>query len=220
MDIKLTWDISYHDSSHSLISQSAFTEYYNNEKLRPLTTRYSNYMPDSAPITRWRKNELQCFEVKCGPWELPRQACGNPPAGLNTFALWADPGHGQGTNHGIWRHCFFHKSTWKGCFPIEAGNYTMSTNPCWQTSTTALSGDGKLFWFVWQKQITPHVTMPVSLTARSRANVGGVLYCVLPPWGYWQEVSSTWEKPIYSTCTSCWLMNIVGLWKTSLSVYF
>lgn len=106
----------------------------------------------------------------------------------------------------------------KGCFPIEAGNYTMSTNPCWQTSTTALSGDGKLFWFVWQKQITPHVTMPV--TTHIRANVGGVLYCVLPPWGYWQEVSSTWEKPIYSTCTSCWLMNIVGLWKTSLSVYF
>lgn len=25
--------------------------------------------------------------------------------------------------------------------------------------------------------------MPVSLTAYSRANVGGVLYCVLPPWG-------------------------------------
>lgn len=45
----------------------------------------------------------------------------------------------------------------------------------------------------------PCVTTPVSLTACNRANVGGVCHCVLPPWGQWQEVSSTMtrEKPIY-----------------------
>lgn len=46
----------------------------------------------------------------------------------------------------------------------------------------------------------PCVTTPVSLTAWNGVNVGGVRHCVLPPWGQWQEVSSTMtrEKHIYS----------------------
>lgn len=148
--------------------------------------------------------------MKCGPWESKPVEIPQLVYTLLPSKLTQDMARTIIMAHGRWWHFFFHRSTEKVCFCIEAGNYTKSTSsPSWQTRMSALPGDGKLFWFIWQKEMTP---MSPCLSARLPAivKVGGVLYCVLPPWGNWQEVSSTWEKPIYSTRTICLLTNIVG----------
>lgn len=145
-------------------------------------------------------------KVECGPKSCNSSvgsnnyncACGNPPAGLDTFALWADPGHGWAPNHG--KQHFFHGSSVRQPSSPDSGNHNKITPSIrWQANEcrhglSNQGGVGKLFLCFRQKQINPSVTTPLSPTASYGANVGGVRHCALSPWGQWQEVNSTMTR--------------------------
>lgn len=113
-------------------------------------------MPDPAPITQGRKTQLLYNVLK---WTVGPESCSSKPVEIPQLVyttlpseLTQDMARAQITEYG--NILFSISPPEKGRFRIEAGNHTMST--------TSPSGDGKLFWFIWQKQLQLTTNPPVS----------------------------------------------------------
>lgn len=152
-------------------------------KWTPLTTTifktYVKTMSDPTPTTHSREwcHPKPKLDIRVGELlytvivTAEARACGKPPAGLDTFALWADPGPGRGANHGTWQTAaFFHRSSEKA-LPIQRQVITTEAHPAMVAGqwTHACFVHSRTSWETISVLLTetnnPCVTLPVRLSA-------------------------------------------------------